>query len=48
MLDWIPDLVTASALSYLVILGFVWLDAWFPVVPGETLGGGNSQARAPA
>lgn len=31
------DLVTASAVSYLVILGFVWLDAWFPIVPGETL-----------
>lgn len=37
MLDWIPELVGGSALSYLVILGFVWLDAWFPVVPGETL-----------
>ena len=32
------DLVTASAITYLVIVGFVWLDAWFPVVPGETLG----------
>ncbi len=31
------DLVTASAITYLVIVGFVWLDAWFPVVPGETL-----------
>ena len=31
------DLVTASAISYLVIAGFVWLDAWFPVVPGESL-----------
>lgn len=37
MLDWIPELVGASAISYLVIAGFVWLDAWFPVVPGETL-----------
>lgn len=37
MLDWIPDLVVASAVSYLVIFFFVWLDAWFPVVPGETL-----------
>ena len=31
------DLVTASAITYLVIVGFVRLDAWFPVVPGETL-----------
>jgi hypothetical protein len=37
VLDSIPDLLTASALAYVVIFGFVWLDAWFPVVPGETL-----------
>ncbi len=37
MFDSLVDLVTASAISYLVIAGFVWLDAWFPVVPGESL-----------
>jgi len=37
MFDWIVELVQASAISYLAIVGFVWLDAWFPVVPGETL-----------
>lgn len=37
MLDGIVDLVQASTISYLVIVGFVWLDAWFPLVPGETL-----------
>lgn len=37
MLDSLGDLVTASAISYAIIAGFVWLDAWFPVVPGESL-----------
>lgn len=37
MFDSLQNLVTASAASYLVIVGFVWLDAWFPVVPGESL-----------
>lgn len=31
------DLVTASAVAYPVILGFVALDAVVPMVPGETL-----------
>lgn len=37
MSAWFRDLVTASAVSYLLIGGFVWLDAWFPAGPGETL-----------
>ncbi len=37
MFDSLQELVTASAASYAVIVGFVWLDAWFPIVPGESL-----------
>lgn len=37
MFDSLTDLITDSALTYLVIAGFVALDAVFPVVPGETL-----------
>lgn len=37
MFDSFQELVTASAVSYAVIASFVWLDAWFPIVPGESL-----------
>lgn len=37
MFDWVYDLVAASAITYLVIVGFVWVDGFFPVVPGETV-----------
>lgn len=37
MLEWFRDLVSASAWTYLIEAGFVAVDAFFPVVPGETV-----------
>lgn len=37
MFDALHDLVDAGAWSYLVVLAVVAVDAFFPVVPGETL-----------
>lgn len=33
----IAELVTASAWAYAIVVGFVALDGFFPVVPGETV-----------
>lgn len=37
MFDWLTDFVGDSPLTYAVVLGVVALDAFFPVVPGETV-----------
>ena len=37
MFDWLTELVSGSPATYAIVAGFVALDAFFPVVPGETL-----------
>lgn len=37
MFDWMTELVSGSPATYPIVAGFVALDAFFPVVPGETL-----------
>ena len=37
MFDWLTEFVSASAWTYPIVLGVVALDAFFPVVPSETI-----------
>lgn len=36
MFDWLLDLISGSPWAYLVVLAIVAVDAFFPVLPGET------------
>jgi membrane-associated protein len=37
MFDWLTELVSASAWTYPIVLRLVALDAFFPLVPSETI-----------